>query len=125
MLRQPLEDSPRNNRSGQVLYLLLAPGQFDSKNLTITWVEGQPGSEQPMHAHPENEQVYVVVQGCGLMKVGTDSEEVGPGDMVLVPPNTDHAIKNTGGETLVYVSATSPPFAMPESRSPFGYRAAP
>jgi hypothetical protein len=29
--------------------------------------------------------------------------------MILIPPGTDHAIR-TSDETLVYVSATSPPF---------------
>ena len=74
-----LEQSPRNHRGGQVSYLLLGPGQFDSKNLAITWVEGAPGSEQPAHSHPDNEQAYVIVRGRGLMTVGTETQEVGQG----------------------------------------------
>ena len=113
MLRQRLEDSPVNHRGGQASHLLLAPGQFDTKNLAITWVEGEPGSEQPMHAHPENEQAYVIVKGRGLMRVGSEAEEVEAGNMVLVPPGADHSIKNLGDGALVFISATSPPFEMP------------
>ena len=107
---QTLDQSPRNHRGGQVSHLLLAPGQFGSEHLAITWVEGQPGSEQPVHSHPTNEQVYVIVRGRGTMTVGDETEEVGPGTAILVPPNTGHAIRNTGEEPLVFISATSPPF---------------
>jgi mannose-6-phosphate isomerase-like protein (cupin superfamily) len=125
MQTQTLEKSPRNHRGGQVSYLLLTEGQFGSKNLSITWVEGQAGSEQAVHAHPANEQVFVIVRGCGIMTVGDEEEEVGPGTMVFVPPSTGHAIRNTGREPLVYVSATAPPFDLPPKGSGFDYGPAP
>jgi len=125
MHTQTLEQSPRNHRGGQVSYLLLTEGQFGSKNLSITWVEGDPGGEQAVHAHPANEQVYVIVRGHGIMKVGDEEEEVGPGTMIFVPPSTGHAIRNTGTEPLVYVSATSPPFDLPAEGSGFDYEPAP
>ncbi len=121
MYTQTLEESPRNRRGGQVSYLLLTKGQFGAKNLSITWVEGEPGSEQAVHAHPTQEQVYVVVRGRGVMKVGDEQQEVGAGTMILVPPRTGHAIRNSGDEPLVYVSATAPPFELPPAGSGFEY----
>jgi mannose-6-phosphate isomerase-like protein (cupin superfamily) len=118
---QTLEESPRNHRGGQISHLLLAPGQFGAENLSITWVEGEAGSEQPTHAHPDNEQVYVIVSGRGVMTVGNEAQEVGPGTAILVPPETGHSIRNTGDDRLVFISATSPPFSMPPPDSPFAY----
>ena len=118
---QTLDSSPRNHRGGQVSHLLLAPGQFGAKNLSITWVEGEPGSEQPVHSHPDSEQVYVIVQGRGSMTVGDETQEVGPGTAILVLPDTGHSIRNIGEESLVFISATSPPFDMPPPGSPFAY----
>lgn len=114
---QTLAQSPRNHRGGQVSHLLLAAGQFGSENLAVTWVEGEPGSEQAIHSHENREQVYVVVQGQGAMRVGDEVETVGPGTAILVPPGTSHSIRNVGEETLIYVSATSPPFAMQEGNT--------
>jgi mannose-6-phosphate isomerase-like protein (cupin superfamily) len=109
---QTLTSSPRNERGGgQVSHLLLAKGQFGSQHLCITWVECLPGSEQARHRHVTQEQVYVIVRGRGLMLLGDEDHEVGEGTMVFVPPGTEHAIRNTGSGLLVYVSATSPPFA--------------
>lgn len=114
---QTLEQSPRNHRGGQVSHLLLASGQFGSQNLAVTWVEGEPGSEQAVHSHDGREQVYVIVQGRGAMRVGDEVEEVSAGTSILVPPGTDHSIRNIGEDNLIYVSATSPPFAMQEGNT--------
>ncbi len=121
MFTQTVRESPRNHRGGQTSYLLLTRGQFGSGNLAITWVEGGPGSEQLLHAHPANEQVYVIVRGRGTMKVGGEEQEVAAGTLVFIPPGTDHAIRNTGDESLVFVSATAPPFELPPEGSVFAY----
>ncbi len=125
MHTQTLEESPRNPRGGQISYLLLTKGQFGSSNLSITWVEGAPGSEQPVHAHPDNEQVYVIVRGRAMMKAGEEEREVGPGTLVFIPPRTDHAIHNIGDESLLYVSATAPPFDLPPMETGRGYEPRP
>ena len=125
MHTQTLEESPRNRRGGQVSYLLLSPGQFGSRNLAITWVEGAPGSRQGLHAHPDSEQVYVIVRGRGVMTVDEEEKKVSAGTLVLVPPGAGHAILNAGDEPLMFVSATAPPFEMPPEGSPFAYGARP
>jgi len=110
MFSRTLADSPRHERGdGQVSYLLLNEAQFGSKNLTITWVEAAPNSQQRLHQHPESEQAYVIVRGRGQMIVGDEVSAVDAGTLVFIPPGTTHAIRNDGPETLVYVSATSPP----------------
>jgi mannose-6-phosphate isomerase-like protein (cupin superfamily) len=106
-----ISESPRNKRGrGQVSRLLLAPGQFGSRNLAITWVEAARGSQQPLHAHARSEQVYVIVRGRGEMIVGAERQKVDTGTMIFIPPRTPHAIRNVDDEPLVYVSASSPPF---------------
>ncbi|HEV8573642.1 MAG TPA: cupin domain-containing protein [Dehalococcoidia bacterium] len=119
---QPLNTAPVNERGGQTSHLLLGREQFGSKNLAITWVEGAPGSMQAVHGHPDNEQVYVIVRGQGVMQVGDDMQEVGEGTLVFIPPGAAHAIKNTGDEPLVFVSATSPPFDPKELDAYFAYK---
>jgi mannose-6-phosphate isomerase-like protein (cupin superfamily) len=73
-------------------------------------VECQPDGQQALHAHPTQEQVYVIVRGHGQMLVGDEQREVRAGTLVYVPPATSHAIRNTAAELLVYISAAAPPF---------------
>jgi mannose-6-phosphate isomerase-like protein (cupin superfamily) len=106
-----IDDAPTEHRGGgQVSHLLLAPGEFGARNLAVTWVECAPGSQQDLHAHPDSEQVYVIIAGRGRMIVGEERSEVSRGAAIFIPPRTDHAIRALGDELLVYVSATSPPF---------------
>jgi len=119
---QPLDTAPVNERGGQNSHLLLGPGQFGSQNLAITWVDCAPGSMQAVHGHPDNEQVYVIVRGRGVMQIGGEMQEGGEGELVFIPPGSAHAIKNTSDEPLVFVSATSPPFDPAELDAYFAYK---
>jgi mannose-6-phosphate isomerase-like protein (cupin superfamily) len=115
------DTAPVNERGGQKSRLLLAGGQFGSQNLAITWVEGGPGSMQAVHGHPDNEQIYVIVRGRGVVQVADEMQEVGEGTLVYIPPGAAHAIKNTSDGPLVFVSATSPPFEEKELDAYFAY----
>jgi mannose-6-phosphate isomerase-like protein (cupin superfamily) len=95
-------------------HFLMDAGDLGSRNLSITWVDVPPGAEQRAHSHEDSEQVYVIVRGRGRMQVAGDEEDVGEGDLVFIPPATDHGIKNHGEESLVYVSAAAPPVSMEE-----------
>jgi mannose-6-phosphate isomerase-like protein (cupin superfamily) len=95
-------------------HFLLDAGDLGSRNLAVTWVDVAPGAKQKSHSHEDSEQVYVIVRGSGRMTVAGDQEQVGPGDLVFIPPATDHSIVNDGSEPLVYVSAMAPPVSMEE-----------
>ena len=95
-------------------HFLMDAGDLGSRNMAITWVDVPPGAEQRPHAHDEAEQVYVIVRGQGRVSVAGDEEEVREGDLVFIPPSTQHGIVNTGSVMLVYVSAASPPVSMAE-----------
>jgi mannose-6-phosphate isomerase-like protein (cupin superfamily) len=95
-------------------HFLLDAGDLGSRNLTVTWVDVPPGAEQRAHSHPDSEQIYVIVRGTGRMRVAGDTEEVSEGDLVFIPPAAEHGIVNEGSETLVYISAASPPVSMEE-----------
>src|SRR6266542_1504878 len=117
MLTRTLEQSLRDRRGGQLSFLLLGgEGRPASDRLAVTWVEGSPGSEQPLHRHEHNEQAYVIVQGRGLMTVGDERQEVSRGTLILIPPGEAHSVWNIGEEPLVYVSASVPPLESPAGR---------
>jgi mannose-6-phosphate isomerase-like protein (cupin superfamily) len=95
-------------------HVLMDAGELGSRNMSVTWLEVPSGVEQTLHSDEEAEQVYVVVRGQGRMTVAGDTGEIAEGDLVLVPPATDHAIANTGEGELACVSVQSPPVAVAE-----------
>lgn len=94
--------------------MLMDAGEMGARNMSLTWLEVPAGAEQTLHSHEEAEQVYVVVRGAGTMSVAGDTERVEEGDLILVPPATDHAIANDGDAALACISIQSPPVAASE-----------
>jgi mannose-6-phosphate isomerase-like protein (cupin superfamily) len=89
-------------------------GEVGSRNMSVTWLEVPVGAQQELHSDEEAEQVYVVVRGSGSMSVAGDTQRVGEGDLILVPPATDHSIANDGDGAFACLSVQSPPVAVAE-----------
>lgn len=95
-------------------HVLMDAGELGSRNLSVTWLSIPSGAEQQLHSQEEGEQAYVVVRGAGTMSVAGDTQRVGEGDLILVPPATDHSVSNDGEVELACVSIQSPPVAATE-----------
>jgi mannose-6-phosphate isomerase-like protein (cupin superfamily) len=95
-------------------HVLMDAGELGSRNLSVTWITVPGGTEQTLHSSGEAEQAYVVVRGRGTMSVAGDTQEVAEGDLILVPPATEHSIGNETDGELACVSIQSPPVAAAE-----------
>jgi mannose-6-phosphate isomerase-like protein (cupin superfamily) len=89
-------------------------GELGARNLSVTWLVLPGGCEQRLRSQEEAEQVYVVVRGEGAMSVAGDTQAVTEGDLILVPPATEHAVRNDGTEDFACISIQSPPVAAEE-----------
>lgn len=89
-------------------HILMDAGELGSRHLSVTWVEVSPGADQALRSHEEAEQVYVVVEGEGDVTVAGDSQRLGRGDLVMVPPATDHNLANPGEGSFALLSIQSP-----------------
>lgn len=114
MLVRRLSDAPAEEWHRLRYSALMDAGELGARNMSVTWLEIPAGAEQTLRSDEQAEQVYVVVRGAGTMSVAGDTQEVAEGDLILVPPATDHAIANPGGEALACVSVQSPPVAAAE-----------
>lgn len=54
----------------------------------------KPGTTNEMHVHPDQEQVYFVVQGGGIITVGDEKGEVKAGDAIFLPAKIPHGFVN-------------------------------
>ena len=54
----------------------------------------KPGTTNEMHVHDNQEQVYFVVQGGGIITVGDEKGEVKAGDAIFLPANIPHGFVN-------------------------------
>jgi mannose-6-phosphate isomerase-like protein (cupin superfamily) len=95
-------------------HVLMDAGELGSRNLSVTWLAVPAGAKQTLRSDEGSEQAYVVVRGSGTMSVAGDTQQVGEGDLILVPPATEHSVANDGEDELACVSIQSPPVAAAE-----------
>ncbi|HET7589008.1 MAG TPA: cupin domain-containing protein [Solirubrobacterales bacterium] len=114
MLVRRLEEAAVEDWHRLRAHVLMDAGELGARNLSVTWVTVPGGAMQTLNSSDEAEQAYVVVRGRGTMSVAGDTQEVGEGDLILVPPATEHSIGNEGADELACVSIQSPPVAAAE-----------
>ncbi len=95
-------------------HILMDAGELGSRHMSVTWIEVPAGASQSLHSHEDSEQVYVIVLGTGKMSAAGDTEELGVGDLALIPPATDHSIANEGPGELALLSVQSPAVSVDE-----------
>jgi mannose-6-phosphate isomerase-like protein (cupin superfamily) len=66
------------------------------------WVAIDPGETSTKHSHLEKE-IFFVIAGNGVLRIGDDEQPIEYGDTVYVTPGIDHDIVNTGDERLVFL----------------------
>lgn len=78
-------------------------GQSELPVAVQTW-ELPPGGFEGMHAHTEHdlplEEIYVVLDGTGRMRVDEETFDIATGDSVLARAGTSHDLRNTGDGPL-------------------------
>lgn len=114
MLVRRLSEAPAEEWHRLRYHALMDAGQLGARSMSVTWLEIPAGVEQTLRSDEGGEQVYIVVRGSGSMSVAGDTQDVAEGDLILVPPATDHSVANDGEETLACISVQSPPVAAAE-----------
>ncbi len=73
----------------------------------------EPGRGHSSHNHPGCEEILYVLSGRGTQVVepaaGRVEREIGPGVLVHIPPDVNHATVNTGDEPLRLLAIYAPP----------------
>jgi mannose-6-phosphate isomerase-like protein (cupin superfamily) len=90
-------------------HILMDAGELGARNLSVTWLSVPAGASQTLRSDERSEQAYVVVRGSGSMSVAGDTQQVAEGDLILVPPATEHSVSNEGEAEFACVSIQSPP----------------
>lgn len=58
------------------------------------------GSANPLHYHPNCEEILYVLEGAGKHLLGEEWVPVRPGSVVRIPVHMKHKLVNTGPDTM-------------------------
>ena len=87
---------------------LVMPETAASRHIDYRISMYQPMAYVARHKHKVQEQIYHVLEGEGLMEIGSKKTVVRRHDVIFVPPGIEHSIENTGLIDLVFLVVTSP-----------------
>lgn len=74
------------------------------------------GAATAPHTLATSTEVYWVLSGRGRMHVGDETADIGPGETVLIPPDSVQWIETLGDEELVFLCVVTPPWSAEDDR---------
>ncbi|UQZ86064.1 Putative oxidoreductase YteT precursor [Paenibacillus konkukensis] len=79
---------------------LFSNEDFDTPIQFMGYSELPPGTSIGYHGHREDEEVYIILEGTGVMTVNGEERQVKAGDIVLNKPWWKHGLENNGDRPL-------------------------
>ncbi|HWB08834.1 MAG TPA: cupin domain-containing protein [Pirellulales bacterium] len=93
---------------GSEIRELLAHRNSAIRNQSLAEARLLPGASTMPHFHPRTEEIYYVLEGSAMMRIGDEHREVGPGDAIAIPPGLEHQITNMGAVALKFLCCCAP-----------------
>ena len=86
-------------------------GTDHAVGVCIIFVDAEPGTGPSLHKHPY-EEIFITLEGQVAFVAADEEIRAGPGDIVIVPPNTPHAFTSSGDGRLRQIDIhVSPSFS--------------
>lgn len=92
-------------------------GEEGASGITVRWVitekdgasnfsmrvfEVEPGGYSPYHEHPWEHEVFIL-EGQGLLVQGNNEVPFSKGDVIFIPPDEEHQLRNISKEPLEFI----------------------
>lgn len=76
----------------------------DTTNSEALMVYVEKGKSVHLHKHDDMEQIFYVIKGNGIIKIGDEYHDLRPGYVFHIPKSTFHSVYNSKDETIQYLS---------------------
>lgn len=109
------DDVPVQSLEGRTLQWLVTTETVGANNLSMCIMECPAGSVvRPLHGHHGIEEMALILQGQGEAWVDGEVALFKKGDVLFLPADSKHMVRNTGSEALIAACITAP-LTTPES----------
>jgi mannose-6-phosphate isomerase-like protein (cupin superfamily) len=102
VLRRLDDLDPKRIAPGDTIRLALAAGPADGSPTSVFYEVWEPGGGQPANSHPASTEIFVFLSGTGRAHCDEHVVDVGPGDVLVLPPGSVHRIENTSETERLY-----------------------
>jgi quercetin dioxygenase-like cupin family protein len=88
------------SRGPMLSKFMLSAEQTDGRYSIIKEIFKPGMSSYPGHTHKLHSEVFFIISGVMESTVNGDTQQIGTGDLLYIPPNSLHAIKVVGDEDV-------------------------
>ena len=93
-------------------YIVELSNTPDDPEVSIARARVKPGITTRLHRLRGTSERYCIIHGKGEVEIGRrPPREVGPGDVVLIPPMCPQRITNIGATDLIFLAICTPRFS--------------
>lgn len=103
-MEKEIKEKLRDGKGSVEIANIFKPGEMKGKSRLCAKITINPGSSIGLHEHVNEEEIYYIIKGKGLVVDNDTSYEVGVGDGVLTCGGETHSIENIGTEPLELVA---------------------
>ena len=95
-------------KDGSEIRELLADRNSCLRNQTLAEARLPAGGSTAPHHHVKTEEIYYILEGQAVIRVGDDLRQVTVGDAIAIPPGAVHQITNTGCDVPKFLCCCAP-----------------
>lgn len=107
----PAFDAHKEFYTPERCYIIELSNTPDDPEVSIARARVEPGVTTRWHTLAGTTERYIILKGTGRVQAGRHSpQEVGPGDVVHIPPDCPQRITNTGQKDLIFLAVCTPRF---------------
>jgi mannose-6-phosphate isomerase-like protein (cupin superfamily) len=106
---------PFTTVDGSTIREIMAHRNSAVRNQSLAEARLSPGQATTPHHHAITEEIYYILTGVAEMTLADETRLVGPGDAIAIPPGSQHTIRNTGKEDLVFLCCCAPGYEHPDT----------
>ncbi len=94
----------------------LIDGSAGAHKVALWYSEMGPEGQAEPHVHDEMEQIFIILEGEGVFRIGKEEVNVKKGNIVFIPSGESHSMAAIGDRTFKYLLVWGPP---PQSSNPW------
>lgn len=100
LIRHRLAELP-DVRVGHILTAII-PGEYINQG-GLGFKSPGDRSHPGTHVHEDEAEVFIILQGRGTIEIDGESQPIETGDVLIVPPGTDHHLVSSEDDPLINV----------------------
>ncbi len=103
MLKE-LRDEMRGGKGTVEITHILNEDEMKGKCRMFAKVKLNPGSSIGIHRHEQEEEVYYITAGSGIINDDGNTREVATGDVIITGDGAEHSIENNSAKPLEFIA---------------------